>query len=673
MKYPETRKEEIKETFFGVEVKDPYRWLEDDHAEKTSQWVQKQQDLTESVLNEYPDRKKRLDELLSLTNNPKETFPIKRGDWYYYVKNTGLQNQWTTYRKKEKDGQEELFFDPNALSEDGTTQAYQIGRSKDYKYFAYAVSKSGSDLFDLWIMDTEKKEFIADKMTDMIHTGAAWYKDGFFYSKYDAVKDRGKYENQKIYYHKLFDDNKNDILVFEEPEHPLRYHHAAVSDDEKYLIIYSSEGTSGNRLLFKKLQDEKTDIKAIYNNFDYNSGLLDSYQEDEFFLFTNKIAKNNRLLKINLKNPELETEIIAEREYPLENVNIVGEKIIAIFTKDVKSQIEVFNLDGKFLYNIETPYQCSANVSFEKKEDIECYFQFDSFEKPEEYFHYDIVNNKLTYYKALFTPKADIKNYTSEQIFFKSKDGTNIPMSLIYKKGMIKNGENPVHLYGYGGFEYSLLPYFSTERIPFLEKNGIYVIVNLRGGSEYGDNWHEAGMKLKKQNVFDDFISATEYLINEKYTNPDKIAISGASNGGLLIGACLLQRPDLFKVALPKMGVLDMLRYHKFTCGWGWMVEYGNPDEEEHFHNLLKYSPLHNVKEGVKYPATMVVTAEHDDRVVPGHSFKFAATLQEKGDSSSPYLLYTMLKSSHGASSLRKGLEVTADTYAFMFKYLGID
>jgi prolyl oligopeptidase len=672
MQYPKTKKDNIRENIFGVEVSDNYRWLEDDNSEETRQWVLKQQELTNTLLSEYPDREKILADLTSLANNPMETIPLKRGEWYYFAKNSGLQNQWVSYRTKKIDGEAELFFDPNSLSEDGTTRAYVIGRSKDNKYFAYAFSKSGSDLFDLCIMDTEKKEFISDKMTNMIHTGASWYKDGFFYSKYDKVKNRGQYENQRVYYHKLFDNIQNDELIFEEADYPLRYHDSTVSDDGKYIIINSSQGTSGNILMFKEIEKKDASFSPICDNFDFNNRLLDSYQEDVFYLYTNREAKNYKLLRINLKNLDQEELIIPEREYPLSSVNIVGEKIIAIFSKDVKSMIVVFDLDGNYLYDIPTPYQCRASVIFVKKEVTACFLSLSSYEKPTEFYHYNIAENKLTFYKSMFTLKLDTKLYKSKQIFFESKDATKIPMTLIYKKDMQQNGINPLHLYGYGGFEHSLLPFFNPSIIPFLEKNGIHAIVNLRGGGEYGESWHQAGMKLNKQNVFDDFISAAEYLIAEKYTNPDKIAISGGSNGGLLIGACMLQRPDLFKVALPWMGVLDMLRFHKFTCGWGWIVEYGNPDEEKYFHNLLKYSPLHNVKEGVKYPATMVVTAEHDDRVIPGHSFKFAATLQEKGDQSSPYLLYTMLNSSHGASSLQKQLEVNSDCYSFMFKYLDI-
>ena len=672
MLYPQTRKDNISEKFFGIEIIDNYRWLEDDFSQETKQWVMKQQELTESVLKECPDRKKILADLISISDHPMEITPLKRGEWYYYLKNSGLQNQWVSYRTKDLAEEPELFFDPNSLSKDGTTRAFTIGRSKSNKYFAYAISKSGSDLFDLWIMDTEKKEFVSDKMTDMIHSATNWYKDGFFYSKYDNVKNRGQYRNQRIYYHKLFDDSNNDALIFEEPDYPLRYHDAQVSDDEKYLIINSSQGTSSSRLIIKEIGNLQANFAIINDNFDANSYLIDSYQEDVFYLYTNKNAKNYKLLKINLKNPAQEEVVIPEREYPLYSVNVVGQKIIAIFNKDVKSYIEVFDLDGNYLYNIRTPYQCSATVRFAEKEDTYCYLYLSSYEKPTEFYHYDIINNKLTFYKAMFTLKVDTELYTSKQLFFNSKDDTQIPITLIFKKDLVKNGANPVHLYGYGGFEVSLEPHFDASRIPFLEKNGICAIVNLRGGGEYGENWHQAGMKLNKQNVFDDFVSAAEYLIAENYTNPEKIAISGASNGGLLIGACMLQRPDLFKVAIPKMGVLDMLRYHKFTCGWGWVVEYGSPEEKESFHNLLKYSPLHNVKKGVKYPATMVVTAEHDDRVVPGHSFKFAATLQDKGDKTSPYLLYTMLKSSHGSSSLKKQLEVTSDCYAFMFKYLDI-
>ncbi len=621
-----------------------------------------------------PERRQILARLKELNDYPKQGCPYKLGEWYYISRNDGLQNQWVTYRKRTLDGEEELFFDPNTLSEDGTTNAHMVGLQRDFKYITYMITTAGSDAGELRIMDTATKTWLPDYLPEMKHTGAAWYKDGFFYSRYDAEEDYQKQDkNQKIYYHKLGDSKAEDKLFYEDPEHPLRYLHAIVSDDERYIFIYIAEGTHGTEIKYKKLDEPNAEYRTLLAGFEFSGHVEEAFEADFVYLMTNKGAKNYRLLKVNLLNPDEQNwqEIIPEREYVLDGVGIVGHKIFAMFTKDVQSRIEVMDPDGNFLHEIKLPYQGTANFIAIKKEDTEGFFYFSSFIHPDECYHYDITANKLTFFHS--DPiKADVSQITSEQVFYPSKDGTRIPMTLIYNKGMVKNGQNPLYLYGYGGFNNALMPYFSTDRTVFLEKGGIYVITNLRGGSEYGETWHEAGMLLNKQNVFDDFIAAAEFLIRENYTCPEKIAIAGGSNGGLLIGACLLQRPDLFRVAVPSMGVLDMLRFHKFTCGWGLITDYGNPDEEQHFHNLLSYSPLHNVKEGARYPATMVVTADHDDRVIPGHSFKFAATLQEKAASDLPLLLYTQIQSAHGCSNLTKRLELVADTWTFVFKYLEI-
>ncbi len=673
MKYPITRKDNTIDELFGKRIADPYRWLEDDNSKETIAWVKEQQALTEVILNEYPFRKQFLARLKELNDYPKQSVPIKHGKWYYYAKNNGLQNQWVTYRRK-KDGAEELFFDPNLLSEDGSTTAGLIGRSKDNKFFTYRVSKAGSDAGEFWTMDTETKTFVADKLMNMRHSVASWYKDGFFYSRYDEQQDYQQQDkNQKVYYHKLGEPQASDKLIFADPEHPLRYLTPQVSDDQKTLFIYVSQGTSGNSIIYRPIDDDAAPFKCLFEGFEFDGYCQDAYEEGFVYLFTNKNAQNFSFVKVSLADPSEDkwVEIIPERDYLLENANLVGSKIIAIFTKDVKSKIEVLNTEGKFLYPIEMPYQGTAVLRFGEKEDKEAYFYFGSFVRPFESYHYDIEANKLIFHHR--DPiKAEVDNLVSEQHFYPSKDGTLIPMTLVYRKGMQKNGKNPLLLYGYGGFNISLLPAFNENRVALMEKGFICVTVNLRGGGEYGENWHEQGMLLNKQNVFDDFIAAAEYLIKEGYTCSDKLAIHGGSNGGLLVGACLTQRPDLFKVAVPSMGVLDMLRFHKFTCGWGWIADYGNPEEEHHFNNLLAYSPLHNIRKGVNYPATMVCTADHDDRVIPGHSFKFAATLQEHDGHELPLLLYTQIQSSHSGSSLTKGLELTADIYTFVCKYLEI-
>ncbi|PKN73526.1 MAG: S9 family peptidase [Candidatus Cloacimonetes bacterium HGW-Cloacimonetes-3] len=676
MKYPKTRKDPSTEEFFGVKIADPYRWLEDDNSADTLAWVKEQQKVTEANLNEYPHRISMLKRLQELNDYPKQSCPIKRGDWYYYAKNDGLQNQWLTYRKKNKDaGEEELFFDPNSLSEDGTTTAHSVGSSKDRRYFAYQISRAGADAGEFWVMDTETKTFLPDKLLNMRHSGAAWYKDGYFYSRYDTQQDYQQQDiEQKIYYHKLGDSQEQDKLIYEDTEHPLRFNHPIVSDDQKTLFIIVSQGTSGNSVLYRPIDDEQAPFKCLFEGFEFSGYPTDAYEEGWVYLFTNKNAKNYRLMKVSLAEPAEDkwVEIIPEREYLMNRVNVVGNKLIAMFTRDVQTKIEVMDTNGNYLYPIEMPYQGTAECVYSEKEDEEAYFYFSSYIRPDESYHYNIPDNQLSFYHR-DPVKAEVQDLVSEQVFFASKDGTKVPMTLVYRRGMEKNGNNPLFLYGYGGFNIPLMPSFNTNRMALLEKGVISVVVNLRGGSEYGENWHEQGMLLNKQTVFDDFIAAAEYLIAEGYTNPDKIAINGGSNGGLLVGACLTQRPELFKVAVPSMGVLDMLRYHKFTCGWGWMVEYGNPEEEQQFHNLLKYSPLHNIKPGVKYPATMVTTADHDDRVIPGHSFKFAATLQENADQDLPLLLYTQIQSAHGASSMTKGLELIADIYCFICKYLRLE
>jgi prolyl oligopeptidase len=674
MEYPVTRKDNVVEEHFGIKVSDPYRWLEDDNSPDTIGWINQQQSLTEQVLNEYPDRADFLARMQELCNYPRQSCPVRYGDWYYYAKNAGLQNQWVTYRRKVLHGEEELFFDPNTLSEDGTTTADSVGHSPDFRYFVYMISKSGSDAGEFWIMDTETKTWLADKLYDLRHSGAAWYKDGFFYSRYDGRQDYQQQDkNQKICYHKLGEPMEKDTLVYEDPEHPLRFNYPRVLDDSKILFIISGQGTSGNSIMFKSLEDEAAEFQCLFEGFDYNGYLQESFIDGFVYLFTNKNAKNFRLLKVDLAHPEEQNwvEIIPERDYVLENVTPADGKLIAIFIKDVQSKIEVLDKDGKFLYDIELPYQGTAYFGIGKKEYKEGFFGFSSYVKPDEIYHYNIAENRLSFYYR-DPVKADVQDLVSEQIFYTSKDGTAIPMTLLYKKGIKKDSNLPVLLYGYGGFNIALMPYFSTSRIALLEKGFVMAIANLRGGGEYGEKWHEAGMLLNKQNVFDDFISAAEYLIKEGYTNPAKLAIMGGSNGGLLIGACINQRPDLFKAAVCMMGVLDMLRFHKFTCGWGWMVEYGNPDEEAHFNNLIKYSPLHNIKPGVRYPATMITTADHDDRVVPGHSFKFAAALQEQADNANPVLIYTQFKSSHGPSSLTNSLKLFADSYSFICKYLDV-
>jgi len=673
MQYPTTRKDGTAEEFFGIKVPDPYRWLENDHDPEVIAWTQAQQALTEAELSKYPQREAILERVRELANYPRRTAPIKRGEWYYYHRNDGLQNQWVCYRKKQ-DGAEELFFDPNALSPDGTTTASMVGVSKDDRYFTYMVSPAGADAGELWTMDTQTGTFLPDKLQDMRHTAAAWHRDGYYYSRYlPKADERDGDPGQNVWYHRLGTSAVEDVLVYEDMDNPRRFRNCWVSDDEKYIFIHESEASPGNRILYRPADDPAAPFQVLFDGFEHEYYVTDSFEEDYFYLFTNKDAPNRRLMKFHIAHPEEEhwQEVIPQRDYPLDTAQPVGGRLLAIFTKDVCSRVELLDTDGNFLREIEMPYQGTAGISFGRKEDREAYFYFDSYVRPYEIYRYDIPADSVTHYHT-DPVKADLSAIVSRQVFYPSKDGTLIPMTLIHREDVPRDGNAPVLLFGYGGFDSSQMPYFSASRVALLEKGFIYAVANLRGGGEYGKRWYDAGKLLNKQNVFDDFIAAAEYLIREGYTNPRRLAINGGSNGGLLVGACLVQRPDLFRAAVPAMGVLDMLRFHKFTCGWNWMADYGNPDEEEHFRNLLSYSPLHNVKDGIRYPATLVLTADHDDRVVPGHSFKFAATLQEKAHPDSLALLYVQTSSAHGPSSLAKSLEYTADTYSFICMCLGV-
>lgn len=673
MNYPKTRKGHTVDEFFGTKVPDPYRWLENDHDPEVVAWTQAQQVLTESLLAQYPHRKAILERMKELVNYPRQTAPIKFGDWYYYYKNDGLQNQWVTYRKKQ-DGQEEMFLDPNTLSPDGTTTAHMAGNSKDNRYFTYMVSASGSDAGELWTIDTQTGEILPDKLKDMRHSGASWYKDGFFYSRYLPRQEGCEGDpGQNIWYHKLGTPQEEDVLFYEDTVNPRRFRWCSLSDDEKYFFISESQDSPGNRILYRPADDPNAPFRVLFEGFEHQYYLRDAFEEDYFYLFTNKDAPNRRLVKFHISHPEDEhwQEIIPQRDYPLDTAFPASGRLIAIFTKDVCSRVELLDTEGKFLREIEMPYQGTADLSFNLKEDEEVYFYFSSYVRPNEIYSYHIPSDDLSHCHTDAVP-ADLSAIVSEQVFYPSKDGTLIPMTLIHRNDILRDGKTPVLLYGYGGFDSTQMPYFSATRLTLLEKGFIYAVANLRGGGEYGKRWHDAGKLLNKQNVFDDFIAAAEYLIREGYSNPERIAINGGSNGGLLVGACLVQRPDLFKAAVPAMGVLDMLRFHKFTCGWNWMADYGNPDEEEHFRNLLSYSPLHNVKDGVRYPDTVILTADHDDRVVPGHSFKFAATMQEKAHPDTLVLLYTQTSSAHGPSSLAKSLEYNADTFSFVCMCLGV-
>ncbi|MGM9476706.1 prolyl oligopeptidase family serine peptidase [Pedobacter sp. GSP4] len=677
MKYPETKKDSTTDNYFGTTISDPYRWLENDTSAATKAWVDAENKVTQHYLEQIPyraDIKKRLTEIW---NYPKETAPFKVGEYYFFTKNDGLQNQSIWFIKKGLDGKEEVFLDPNKLTPDGTAAVSLLGFSHDKKYLAYSVAQAGSDWSNIYVIEIASKMKLGDELKWTKFSGAAWKGDGFYYSKFDEpvkgtdLSAANKY--QKIYYHKLGDLQKNDQLIFEDKTNPNLYFGASVTEDERFLVIYASAGTSGNALYYQDLKLPASKIALLVKGFDNNHSVIDNVG-DKLLLNTDLGAENKQVVLVDPKNadPKNWQKIIPEAELALESIGTGGGFLWASYLKDASTNIVQFDLSGKKIGEVKLPAIGTVDSFGGYKEDKEFFYSFANFTTPSTIFRYDVANGASTLYKKSAL-QFNTDNYETKQVFYPSKDGTKVPMFIVHKKGIKLDGNNPVYLYGYGGFQISLTPGFSLSRMLFLEHGGIYVQSSLRGGSEYGEAWHKAGMLEKKQNVFDDFIAAAEYLIKEKYTNPSKIAISGGSNGGLLVGACMTQRPDLFKVALPAVGVLDMLRYHKFTVGWGWAVEYGSSDKKADFDYLIKYSPLHNLKTGVNYPATLITTADHDDRVVPAHSFKFAAALQEKYRGDNPMLIRIETKAGHGAGKpTTKLIEEAADVWSFVFQNLGM-
>lgn len=675
--YPETAKVDTVDVYFGTEVPDPYRWLENDTSEATAAWVEAQNQVTNAYLAKIPFRNALLNRLTDLANYEKIGAPFKKHGKYYFYKNDGLQNQSVLYVQDSLEGEPRVFLDPNKLSDDGTVALTGISFSHDGKYTAYTISRSGSDWTEIYVMDTETSQLLEDHILWVKFSGASWQGDGFYYSAYDAPVKGKEFSNvnemHKIYFHKMGTPQSEDKLVYQNPAYPKRFYSASVNEDETLLFLYESGEGRGNALYVKDLRKPNAPFVAMATDMDYNYYPIEIIG-DKMYIFTNFGAPKYRLLVADVSKPELKdwVELVPETENVLSGAEVIGGKLFLTYDKDVANHAYVYDLTGKMIQEIQLPSLGSVSFSGDK-DDKECFFGFTSFTVPGATYKYDMDQNAYELFRA---PKVAFNpdEYMTEQVFYPSKDGTKIPMFLTYKKGLKKDGKNPVYLCAYGGFNISLYPSFSTSRVPFLENGGIYAQANLRGGGEYGEEWHVAGTKMQKQNVFDDFISAAEYLINSKYTNKDKIAIVGGSNGGLLVGACMTQRPDLFRVAIPQVGVMDMLRYHKFTIGWNWASDYGTSDDSKEMFDYLKgYSPLHNLKLGGKYPATMVTTADHDDRVVPAHSFKFAATLQECNDGTNPTLIRVDSKAGHGAGKpMAKVLEEQADIYGFIMYNLGM-
>lgn len=677
LQYPQARKDVVTDNYFGTIIADPYRWLENDTSAETAAWVEAENKVTNAYLSKIPFRSKLLKRLTELANYEKISAPGKRYGKWYFSKNNGLQNQSVIYEMDELGGTPRVFLDPNTLSEDGTVALKGIYHSHNGRWTAYSISRSGSDWQEFFVIDKKTGQLTSDHIQWAKFSGAAWRGDGFYYSAYDAPEKGKEFshvnEIQKIYYHKIGTPQSEDVLFYHNPAYPKRFYFVSVNDEETMMYLEEGGEGSGNNLYVRDLRQDDSRFVQMTSDMDYSYYPI-LVKGDSIYLYTNFGAPKGRIMVTDIHRPGLRDwkDLIPEQQYTLDGIDIINNLLILTYNRDACDHSYVYGLDGKLHHEVILPGVGSVGFSGDKK-GPECFYTFTSFTQPGTIYRYDIESNTSTLYSA---PKVKFRmeDYTSEQVFFESKDGTRVPMFLTYKKGLKRNGKNPVFLYGYGGFNISLGPGFSATRIPFIESGGIYAQVNLRGGGEYGEEWHLAGTKMQKQNVFDDFIAAAEWLISENYTSSEKIAIVGGSNGGLLVGACMTQRPDLFRVAVPEVGVMDMLRYHKFTIGWNWAPDYGtSEDSKEMFEYLYGYSPLHNLKPGTAYPATLVTTADHDDRVVPAHSFKFAATLQECQKGSNPVIIRIDTKAGHGGGKpLAKVLEEQADIYGFIMYNLGM-
>lgn len=677
IQYPKAVKDGTTDTYFGTVVADPYRWLENDTSAQTTAWVEAENQVTNAYLAKIPFRQKLLNRLTELANYEKLSAPRKRHGKWYFFKNDGLQNQSVMYVMDELGGTPRVFLDPNTLSTDGTVALQGVYFSHNGRWAAYSISRSGSDWQEFYVIDLKTGQLTNDHIEWAKFSSAEWCGDGFYYSAYDAP-EKGKgfsnvNETHKIYYHKIGTPQFQDVLFYQNPARPKCFYEVSVNEEETVMFLFESGAGAGNLLYVRDLRQPNSQFIQMTSDMDYQYSpvLTDG---DKLYLYTNYGAPKGRIMTADIHRPGLADwqELIAEQQNTLGDVSVINRQLILCYKQDASDHAYIYGLDGRLRHEVKLPSVGSVGFTGDKKEP-ECFYTFTSFTQPGTVYRYDMDRNESTLYSA---PKVKFKqdDYVSEQVFFQSKDGTRIPMFLTYKKGMKRDGKNPVFLYGYGGFNISLPPSFSAMRIPFLENGGIYAQVNLRGGSEYGEEWHLAGTKMQKQNVFDDFIGAAEWLIKEGYTSKEKLAIVGGSNGGLLVGACMTQRPDLFRVAVPQVGVMDMLRYHKFTIGWNWASDYGtSEDSKEMFEYLYGYSPLHNLKPGTAYPATLVTTADHDDRVVPAHSFKFAATLQECHQSDNPVLIRIDTKAGHGGGKpLAKILEEQADIYGFIMYNVGM-
>ncbi|MDK2662525.1 prolyl oligopeptidase family serine peptidase [Vibrio vulnificus] len=674
MQYIKTRKDPIVDHYFGHAVADPYRWLEDDRSAETTEWVSGQNAITFDYLGQIGFRQQLREQIAASQDYEKSSQPFVHGEYTYFYKNDGLQNQSVLYRRK-GDEAAQVFLDPNGFSDDGTTSLSGVFFSKDDSLVAYTISEGGSDWRKIFVIDAETGEQIEPEIVDAKFTGVSWLgNQGFYYSRYDKPQGSelsARTEQHKLYYHQLGTPQSDDVLVFGEAEGELhRYVYGQTSEDDRYLVISGHESTSGNRLFYVDLQSDERQIYTLLDHVDSDTHLLDS-TDREFLLYTNLDAPNGKVVSVDIESGQWR-DLIAEQDQPLEVV-AAGGYLFATYMVDVLSKVVQYSYQGEKVREITLPGEGTATGLEGKKSQTTLYYTFTNYVTPPTIFSLDANSGESQVFQESKAP-FDRHQYESQQVFYSSKDGTLIPMIISYKKGIELNGKNPTILYGYGGFDVSLTPAFSGMVASWLELGGVYAVANLRGGGEYGKAWYNAGTQLQKQNVFDDFIAAAEYLIEQQYTSSDYLAIRGGSNGGLLVGACMTQRPELFKVALPAVGVLDMLRYHTFTSGEGWKYDYGtSAQSEEMFQYLLGYSPVHNVKEGTAYPATLVTTADHDDRVVPAHSYKFIAELQEKHQGANPVLIRIDVNAGHGAGMpMSKMIDLSADMYAFTLFNMGI-
>jgi prolyl oligopeptidase len=678
IKYPHPPKGDVKDNYFGTVVADPYRWMENDTSAAVRKWIEEENKITFDYLDKIPFRDKIKERLEKLYDYQRFSAPFKGGDRYFFFKNDGLQNQSILYIQNDLKSTPQLFLDPNKFSEDGTVSLTTYAFSKDGRYFAYGIASGGSDWNEFHIMDVQTRKNLSDELKWIKFSGIAWYKDGFFYSRYPMpAKSKeltSSNEFQKVYYHKIGTPQSDDIFIYGDDNNPKMTFTALTTEDERFLVIYPSQGTSNNAVLVSDLSNPNSKVIPVIANFNNNYSVVDNIG-DKLLVVTDKNAPRYRLVFIDPLQPQEANwkEVLPEEKSVLQSATIAGGKLITLYMQDANSHVYISDLDGKNKEEIKLPSIGTISEFTGKKEDRTAFYSFTSFTFPPTIYRFNVDTKQSTLYRK---PDLDINfdDYMTEQIFYKSKDGTKIPMFIVYKKGIERNGKNPTYLYSYGGFNISLNPTFSASRLVLLENGGIFAMPNIRGGGEYGEAWHKAGTKLHKQNVFDDFIYAAKYLIKEKYTSPKYLAISGASNGGLLVGAVTNQHPELFRVAFPAVGVMDMLRFQKFTIGWAWVSDYGSSGESKQmFQALYKYSPLHNISSKKNYPSMLITTADHDDRVVPAHSFKYAATLQEKYKGKNPILIRIETRAGHGAGKpISKVIQEQADMWSFMFYNMGI-